>query len=537
MEGLREEMAERGKTDLHWFAWMACGFRALTPADGFHGRLCSFLDQATPVRKWVEVFRGATKSTLASVALPLRSVVVDPREHVLIVSAVEDLARSFVGQIMEIVEHGETFRWLYPEVRPHRKRAWSERGASIERPDGIRGTVREASWTAGSVQKGLTGGHYTRRHYDDLVIDANVGTRDAARKVIDTFVSWRPLRAGVDDPEVMCSTPYADYDLSAWLKREQPRLFTRLSIPVRWPDDDTGELAWPEEFPHHELDALKSLDFDKYMAQMMLQPLPPETQTFKREWFRYWRTAEEFEAEGQRGSTVVDPRRLTCYMGVDPGTGTEGGDPSAIVVVGVDEGRRYYVLEALEGCWETSYLMDMLFLMWRKWPVERTWVEMAGPFAALASTLKAEMEARGEWQFVEKANVGNERKPQRIRLTLAPCYHGCVIHHHFSHQGQALEQQLLRFRDRGGADTGLPHDDLLDAFSYAMRLARDFGSYGRARDEQVEFQLRSGFGLWEKTAHTLDEIGAQVPKAHLKLLSEGGSDEAPRKKVAGVGLW
>lgn len=500
IEALRQEMAARGRADLHFFCYQACGFLAMTPPSGLHGRLCSFLEGAQS-RKWVECFRGALKSTISTVGLSLQAVVKDPDEHVLIVSAFDPLSKTFVRQIKDIAE-SESFQWLYPEIRPNKKK-WSDEEAYIQRPRGAGSAAREPSWKAGSVKKGLTGGHHTRIHYDDLVVWENVTSRLDAESVYGAFLSWRFLLDEWGTPEVMVGTPYTDYDLYARLKREHQGMFRRFVVPAL--DETTGELAWPEEYPLERLEELKRADYVTYMAQMQLNPLPPGMQTFKQATFRYWRGVDEPETEFNRHAVVVDPARLVCYMGVDPGTGVQGGDETAIVVVGVDETRHYYVLDVKHGLMDAPEMLAHLFANWDAFRIERTWLEMAGPFASLAATLAAEMEARHRYHFVEKAAVGNEPKGQRIRLTLGPWYAKSLVYHHWSHRNAALEEQLMRFPKAA-------HDDVADALAYAMRLGQDYGYSGAPRDDQVAENVASGFGNWTRILYTAEERAARLGK-------------------------
>jgi hypothetical protein len=529
---IREEMAERGRSDLHFFAYMACGFTAITPPEGIHGRLCAFLGDPTVRCKWIEVFRGGLKSTLCTVASSVQAIACDPDEHILMTSCTEKLSQSFVRQAMSIIKGDGMFRWLYPEIRPL-KDSWSSiQGASIDREWSRkqRGRVREYSLFAGSLKTSLTGTHPSRMKYDDLVIDRNVRSKQMQLDLIEQFISWQYMLQEEGTPQDMCGTPYRDYDLYAWLRREHPEWFVRFEMPA-WAGDDweTGELAWPEGMSRAAIAKQMSLDPQVGMAQLGLDVKPAAYQYFAKRMFRYWRLKEEVEGQ-ECGAVVVDPKALTCYMGVDPGSGLPGGDPGAIVVIGVGEGALYYVLDAVSDEWDSMELIERIFILWDKWNVQRTRVEHWGAGAALSALLQSEMSRRGRYAFIDKPRTTGERKPVRIKTLLGPRYNCSAIFHHWSTRGDELEKQLLGFRDKGQNDTNLFHDDLLDAEVYAMGLAQEFGAFGAPREDQMEENWWSTFGQYEGLGWTREDM-MKTPARQLREHYGG------KVTAGGVGLY
>lgn len=489
-------MGERGKWDLHFFSAVIAGTMCMTPADEFHGRLCHFLDNHDVTRKGVCCPRGHLKSTIATVNASAQDVARDPAERILIVSATQPLSRSFLRDIKSVVT-SRMYRRLYPEIVPDKK-LWNEDEAAILPVHGGK-NLREATWKAGAVDTMLTGGHHSRLKWDDLVVPNNVETREAALKVIQTFISLRPIVDDWDTPETMSFTPYKDYDLYSHLDDVLPGLFEKFIEPAR---DQHGTPLWPEEFPKERLIALELLDTELFFAQYMLAPRPPQFQIFQQSQLRHFRTPTDPQLESTEKIPVVNPNHLTRYMAIDPATG-KGNDETAIAVVGVDEYMNFYLLEVRHGKMPEGEMLDLLFSMSREYDVDRTCVEMAGPFKSLATTIPAEMTARKQDIWVEPAEVGNRNKTARVRVILGPAYQQSKMFHAQRFRNGAYELQLLAFPDGR-------NDDMVDAVAYAVQLARQYGYQGHATPIEVQTQKQSSCGMYRRIALTLEEHESQT---------------------------
>jgi hypothetical protein len=95
-EMLCREMAERAKYDLHFFCVVVQGCEVMTPRNGFHGRLCGFMQRDDIKRRYVEIFRGSLKTTICDVGAGCQAVAHDPNTRILVVSATQPLTKSIV---------------------------------------------------------------------------------------------------------------------------------------------------------------------------------------------------------------------------------------------------------------------------------------------------------------------------------------------------------------------------------------------------------------------------------------------------------
>ena len=512
---LLEEIGERGKRDLHFFAVVIMGCTVMSPSTGIHGRVCSFLQSPDPCRKQLEMFRGGLKSTLGTVAWNVQAVARDPSEHRLIMSATHPLAKSFLRDIKQVVL-SKTFRRVYPHLRPV-KTQWNQSEAAVH-VVGQRRESREPTWGTGAIDVALTGTHWTAITYDDLVVPENVENKEMADKVTTRFKQLRPLLDTWGTPELIVNTVYESFDLYGWLRRARGGWFQRLSIPVVGAD---GEPAWPEEYPAARIEELRSLDLKMFMSQYMLDARPVGLRVFRAEDIRYWRRPEEAEdplwremPESQR-PRAMRLQDMTLYMGWDPSTGVDGGDESAFAVVGIDKFGNFYVVDVIHGLYSMSDQMDLFFMLHDYYArchpqgISMTSVEMAGPFASMEASLRSEMEVRAQearkagkpevWPWVEKAQLHNQNKIARIRMVLGTKYQNGRVYHHHLMCGGPVDQQFIELP--GSAD------DCCDAVSHAVDLAQQHGAYGTVEPEKAKVHAYGSFGKHERIGLTLAQMG------------------------------
>lgn len=510
-EGLYREIGQRGLKDLHFFMVVVLGCNVMTPPDGVHGRMCAFQDDDSIQRKWTEVSRGFLKSTIME-GKAIQIACGDPNARMLIMSSAAPLAKTFLAKIKRMVEKRSLIRKCYPHMVPDRKQ-WNEDRATIRRFGVGAEDVREATWTAAGLETSVTGGHFSHIFYDDLVTAENSQSREEQRKIINRFKSLRPLLDKADTPEYMYGTPYEDYDFYSWLKRENPGMFKRLRIAARQPD---GTPTWPEEFDDERLKEIERFDKHLYWAQYMLDPRPEELQAFKRGYFRWFRRLDETmsgdwsdEQEDCQPRQPVDVKALTCYLGVDPAAGVEGGDDTALAVVGVDAFGNYYLLEMVADVMDFSAMFDYFFELYEQWGCEGAIIEMAGPFATLEGQLREEMDRRGTWVRWDKAHLGNQRKEQRVLMSIKQPYQSRKVYHHQSLRDGDFEAQLLAF-------PGGRHDDMCDAVSHCFDAVRKWGYYGSTNTESEQKAVRAP-GPGDKVAMTLEQMQSYVPAGMLAL--------------------
>jgi len=313
------EIREKVESDLHAFCVIVMGTTCMTPRGSrLHGRLCDWLmrwEERRP-RKLLLMSRGFLKSTVGTIGTSLWEVVRNEDERVLICTATETLAESFMRQIMGVVE-GPVWKCVFPEKEPDR-RCWGTERASLV---GRSGLIREAHWTIGSLRKGITGGHYTSLKWDDLVVPENVGSREVAQGVINKYRELAPLKDSWFSRELIIGTPYTNYDLYAWLLETMADRLDILKIPIgELRPNGSWEPNWPEEYPE---EAIEELMRDSYVfwPQYALNPMGGERGAFLQGDFRYFAFEDEELTDGVMAWKRIRRSDLTYYLGYDPSAG------------------------------------------------------------------------------------------------------------------------------------------------------------------------------------------------------------------------
>jgi len=118
--------------------------------------------------QFVVMAREHCKTQEASIAYPLWELARDPNHRILLRSHVDRKAYEILGGIKDIIDNcesfGRRFPWVTPKMERRRRLQWANDRIIIERDDiGIRTSTIEAY----GIEADPTGGHYTRRVYDD----------------------------------------------------------------------------------------------------------------------------------------------------------------------------------------------------------------------------------------------------------------------------------------------------------------------------------------------------------------------------------
>lgn len=232
--------------------------------------------------------------------------------------------------------------------------------------------------------------------------------------------------------------------------------FETLRIPAI---DDNGQPTWPEkfdlEFLEQEKEAYrKAGKLELWYRERLCKSIASETQTFKREYFRYYSPLEK------------DRLIRTCnvYAAVDLAISQkETADYSAIAVVAVSATNKWYVLDILYGRWSPSETIDKIFWVVERYKPLKVGIEQVQYQAALSHFLEKEMVRRNKFFSIEELKA-SKQKELRIK-TLEPRFKaGLVYFPDMADWLGELETELLTF-PRG------KHDDLIDALAYIEQIA------------------------------------------------------------------
>lgn len=240
--------------------------------------------------------------------------------------------------------------------------------------------------------------------------------------------------------------------------------FTTRRIPILTVE---GVSAWPEKWPTSEIEKERENaeilgQTDVWYRERMCQCISPESQKFKREFFKY------FEY-----STLKGLDRMNIYTTVDLAISQKiNRDRSAIVTVGVNPAGHWFVLDVDAGQYDPTTTIDGIFRAVQKWQPLCVGIETVAYQAALKHFLEKEMPRRGVFFRIQPLKA-DMKKNLRID-TLQPRFSlGTVWFKKDAFWLDKLEGELLAYPH--GA-----HDDMIDALAYMEQMITEPKFYRRA---------------------------------------------------------
>ena len=189
---------------------------------------------------------------------------------------------------------------------------------------------------------------------------------------------------------------------------------------------------------------------DIWFREKMCRAISPESQKFKREYFRYYDT--------------VNTSGMSVYTTVDLAVSQKPhADYSAIVTVGVNSENHWFVLDVEYGRYDPSTTMDAVFSAYEKWRPLTVGIETVAYQAALKHFLEREMPKRN--LFFRITELRAERKKELRIDAMQPRFAvGSVWFRRGAAWLDKLEGELLAYPH--GA-----HDDVIDALAYMEQIA------------------------------------------------------------------
>ena len=229
--------------------------------------------------------------------------------------------------------------------------------------------------------------------------------------------------------------------------------FTAIRVPIIKED---GESAWPAKWPLSDIEKDREKwesvgKTDIWYREKMCQALSPDSQKFKREYFKYYDKEPDLET-------------LNIYTTVDLAISQKvNADYSAIVTVGVNSAGHWFVLDVEYGRYDPTTTIDAIFDAVQKWHPLSVGVESVAYQAALQHFLEKEMPRRGIFFRIVplKAEKKKELRIDNIQPRFAV---GTVWFRNGAQWLDKIEGELLAYPN------GI-HDDVIDALAYVEQLA------------------------------------------------------------------
>ena len=204
-----------------------------------------------------------------------------------------------------------------------------------------------------------------------------------------------------------------------------------------------GSLFFEEKLTHEFLESAKrTMGSYLFSNQYLNEVIPPDMQTFKQEWFRYY---------------AKIPDTTNTFIFIDPALSeTDTADFTGIVVVKVDVNGEWYIPYAQRHRLTPTALIDFMFKLNEEWKPNIMGIEEVAYQKALLYFLDEEMRRRNILLPVKGIKPPTDRTKQARILSLVPRFEWG--HLSLTQGLNDLELELLQF-PRGS------HDDLIDALA------------------------------------------------------------------------
>lgn len=457
-DSMDELLKVKGKESLYIFnKYILDVEKGKKPLGVFHKELCNFIQDDLHKKKLVLMPRGHLKSTLVTIGYSTQRIVQNPNVRILILSATWQMAVDFLTEIKNHLKGNETIHEYFPEIREAvvEPPEWAQDRITIKRTDtNIKGPT---VWAAG-VESNLVGSHPDVIILDDVVSRDNVTTPEQIDKVKLRYKDCLDLLEP-GGQLIVIGTRWAEGDLYSWLMDKDNGILQNYDVMIKKAfegDLETSEnfkALWPEKFDQKELlSRLNEKGWYEFSAQYMNDPIPDKDATFQKEWI------QRFDLEDVRGKEMVK------VLTIDPAISQEReADFTAMVVCGIDTFGNIFVLDMVRDRMKPSELINKVFELNELWHPNSIGIETVAYQKAIAYSLKDEMTRRRRYLPIQELKPNERAKDLRIK-GLQPQYQSLKVFHRNNHPITPYLENELKAFPRG------IHDDLIDAFSYALDL-------------------------------------------------------------------
>ena len=439
----------------------------------------------------------------------------NPAIRVLYISSTANLAEKQLKFIKDILT-SKIYRRYWPEMVHEdegKREKWTNSEISVDHPKRKAETVRDPTIFTAGLTTGIVGMHCDIAVLDDVVVGDNASTQEGRDKV-KTQYSFLSSIEGTGAREWVVGTRYNPSDLYNDLLEMQIDIFSDegeiLSSeplyeifervledsPSR---DGTGQYLWPKMrrpdgkwFGFDQRERARKyaqyLDKTQFWAQYYNDPNDRSTSPVDPETFQYYNRAL---IQRQNGLVYFNGVRLNVFAAVDFAyTLGKRSDYTSVVVVGIDSGNNYYVLDI--DRFKSDRISDYyesIFRLHQKWGFRKLRAEVVAAQSIIVKDLKDNyIKPQGLALAVEEYRPPQAQgtKEERIAATLYPRYDNRQIWHYKGGNCQILEEELTQEHP--------PHDDCKDAFAACIGIcqAPTYAAMSQKRGFEGKYHPRFG---------------------------------------------
>lgn len=488
---LRELWREKCLSSLYVFNKTALGFRHMSA--GLHLPLCNF-SQEDELRKGCLIPRDHFKSSCITIGKNLWRITKarvaqmkdnrTPTPRILIAGETDTVAIGFVRKMKATIERSQIFQWLFPEIQPGKK--WADDAFEIQRDDDYPEPTVKAIGVGGAI----TGGHFTRITYDDLIAMKAAETPSIMERTKDWYQYSESL---LDDPDRdetdMVGTIWFEPDIYSWVMENEPQIAWFVlgcwkderyekALNVVLSDEERGQPIFPERFSTETLTRIRDdkLKAYKFSCQFENNPIPKEGSDFPAEWIQYYDISEDGKQiilnKGTPSEERIHVGKLFRVLVGDPSSGGKSATAEfALISAGMDVRKRIFVLEAWARNCPTGDSVEQYLRMIDHWRPHYDGYEAVGAYKDFAVIVRERLRysncpvcqkvhRRPKLDPIKPPGTTGERtKEDRIRYLAQTPFQEMRV---YLRRGMSkLEKQITRF------PFTLPID-LLDTLAYVI---------------------------------------------------------------------
>lgn len=459
-----------------------------------HGPLCNFLVHWPGRLVLVLMPRGWLKSTITTVANPIRKSLINPTAYRCgIFSADETKAVSFLSEIQAHWMNNEALRFLYPELVPTKLAGPGSKWSSTAAILNAARTKKEATYSALGAGGSGTGFHFDHIVPDDLVTDKH----KIKRAEMETMKVWnRSVEQMLDNPSM---------DPIHWVGTRKDmddaygdmieRYGSELAIFHVEPFDAQGESTFPTKIPTWWLVQKMERDPEEWAHDYMNNPMGKGGIDWGKMAIRDFEFASggrvAYIDEGVKKSWAI--RDLDIVVTCDPNSGERHApDKAAITAHGVSPDEDVFILASKADRWSPEELVDELWNTCAEWNARAVGIEVAGQ-QTTHFWFQKKCQKENRFFNVVELKPENKEKEVRVRQALDPLVKQRRI---YTYPGQ----KSLRFQLEHHPQLAKHNRNEIDCTAYGPRMYRK-GVASEEQDRQKDlhkkilaFRGPSGYG-------------------------------------------
>ena len=330
----------------------------------------------------IEAFRESAKTQIVIRANLLHALTfaMPQRSFLVIICATQTRAGQLLQSVSREFLANEDMNGLMSEVKDN-----SDHALEVHYQDGS--IVRIEAYGKGAAVRGLSWGS---KRPDLVIIDDPQDDEDARSETV-TANDWNWFLSdvfflGQNTRIFLIGNNLGERCIiEQVIKNAKELKFVTRRIPIL---DSENKSAWPSKWPvdaimEDKADWAKIGKTDIWYREKMCQCISPESQKFKREYFKYY-------------DKIPNLSELNIYTTVDLAISQKvNADYSAIVTVGVNSAGHWFILDVEYGRYDPTTTIDAIFSAVKKWQPLCVGIETVAYQAALQHFLEKEMPRRG----------------------------------------------------------------------------------------------------------------------------------------------